>query len=194
MRSNYNCSTWLTLQLCSSADIRLIRMPSLCAMLAAPVVLELSAGSSKYYLYTSRMSWSQAQATCRARGLHLATIYSEPLSTSLNNQIKAAAGSVSSYWIGGTDSGKAEGKFRWADGYAWAYSRWADGEPNDAGSNEDCVQVGTRDALWNDNKCGAELEFVCSGECRAQVAREPWVNFGANLFTGRFMNLPLPQS
>lgn len=47
-----------------------------------------------------------------------------------------------------------------ADGYNWGYSSavaggWASGEPNDAGSNEDCAVTnwGSRNGRWNDLPC-----------------------------------------
>ena len=42
-----------------------------------------------------------------------------------------------------------EGVFMWADGTAMWYEHFSNGEPNDHGSGEDCVQM-KNDGYWND--------------------------------------------
>jgi len=49
----------------------------------------------------------------------------------------------------------------------WTYSfmdftLWSVGEPNDAGGNEDCVNIWPEISYrWNDQNCATELCFVC---------------------------------
>ena len=37
----------------------------------------------------------------------------------------------------------------------------SEGEPNDAGGNEDCAHFWGAGGLWNDIPCGFELGFLC---------------------------------
>lgn len=45
------------------------------------------------------------------------------------------------------------------------WTNWLPGEPNDAGSNEECVQiVGAAQMFpggWNDNNCNQAADFIC---------------------------------
>ena len=66
------------------------------------------------------------------------------------------------YWIGATDLLK-EGHFFWGDSgteiSSEIASHWANGEPNNHGVGEDCVEVwGNR---MNDQKCDKLHRYVC---------------------------------
>ncbi|XP_054428427.1 mannose-binding protein C [Pteronotus mesoamericanus] len=41
------------------------------------------------------------------------------------------------------------------------YKNWDDGEPNDTGSNEDCVVILTKNRKWNDVPCSDSFLTVC---------------------------------
>lgn len=62
------------------------------------------------------------------------------------------------------------------DAAVWS---WAEGEPNNAGGNEDCVVMRGEDGRFNDLGCDAVLPFACVD------AREPLV-FGVTAQQGRF--------
>jgi hypothetical protein len=85
------------------------------------------------------------------------------------------------YWLGGSDL-REEGAWAWADGSAWGFSHWGDGEPNNSGEGggaEDCLAVYSPsigpqgDGLWNDLDCAHPLAFVCGaqGGARACIPR-----------------------
>lgn len=42
----------------------------------------------------------------------------------------------------------------------FSYSNWGGGEPNNAGENEDCIQLWMGN-LWNDLNCERNLSFIC---------------------------------
>ena len=78
-----------------------------------------------------------------------------------NFQITAAV-TTTHYWIGLTDHFK-EGDFFWGESgteiSSEIASHWANGEPNNHGVGEDCVEV------WgnhmNDRNCERNQKFVC---------------------------------
>jgi len=66
-------------------------------------------------------------------------------------------------WIGLNDMDN-EGQFKWSDGQELGkYTKWAKGEPNDHGNDEDCVVLEIKLDGWNDRNCNEPLTFVCEG-------------------------------
>ena len=64
-------------------------------------------------------------------------------------------------WIGYNDIDN-EGTFVWDDGSTSTYTNWADGEPNDAIGNTNCVHT-YHTGEWNDGYCpGTAGCFFCS--------------------------------
>ena len=67
------------------------------------------------------------------------------------------------FWTGGTDV-ISESEWVWPmTGIPITlFADWREGEPNDEGIGEDCLQYGTHHTKkWNDNKCNATLSFIC---------------------------------
>ena len=45
-----------------------------------------------------------------------------------------------------------------------SHSHWLEGEPNNHGGHEDCVEIRIIDGKWNDFPCtGYSLHFICEG-------------------------------
>jgi hypothetical protein len=115
--------------------------------------------SAHCYAYTAEpKTWDDALATCKARGKgwSLLTVNSLGEVASLQEKLGATAG-----WAGGTDAAK-EGTFVWASGepYDVPASFWNEGEPNDSGGAEDCMQFVASGKL-NDAGCSTELASIC---------------------------------
>jgi len=53
-----------------------------------------------------------------------------------------------------------EGSWTWVDGTSMEYSHFSEGEPNNHGSGEDCVQM-LADGNWNDVSCDYSAPVVC---------------------------------
>ncbi|XP_022332922.2 macrophage mannose receptor 1-like isoform X2 [Crassostrea virginica] len=103
-------------------------------------------------------SWMRARDTCRTMGAELASIH-----TYEENQFIFA--NFVEYnekcWIGLNDRDLEEG-FSWSDGSAVDYSTWADNEPNDFYSNEDCVAyLNIWSSDWNDENCYVLHPYIC---------------------------------
>lgn len=71
------------------------------------------------------------------------------------------------YWLGLTDV-LTENTFIWTrDGSPMTYGRWANGEPNNQYSDEDCVHVLDYGGvlLWNDVPCSENYSVICEYRC-----------------------------
>lgn len=117
----------------------------------------------KFKVFTNTKTWPEAKADCEARGGHLATSTSEDK----NNFIAALAeeyGTNRRLWLGGTDE-EQEGLWRWITGEDWDYTNWNDGEPNNAGGNEEALEINFGShGKWNDLSKTAKLGYVCECE------------------------------
>ena len=49
------------------------------------------------------------------------------------------------------------------DGAPVNFTNWADGEPNDAGSGEDCAYL-YDDGTWNDGRCSKDGAYICEAD------------------------------
>jgi hypothetical protein len=107
---------------------------------------------------------------CGPRGAALVCI----ASAAENDEVSALLGDGEA-WIGLND-GEREGEWSWTQGCGSEYTNWAEGEPNDFCSGEDCAMVyGSDGGLWNDQSCDYELRCVCEFGAAADEAFDEWV-------------------
>lgn len=66
------------------------------------------------------------------------------------------------FWTGGTNLG-SEPQFYWmAYEKPVTFTDWLEGEPNNAGGHENCIQIWTpKNFKWNDESCYTKCNFVC---------------------------------
>ncbi len=112
-------------------------------------------GGHCYKLSASTATQSAAQAACVAAGGYLARV-----SDLQENTFVAGLLSLSSGFVDGADIA-TEGMWVYGDGMPVTYFNWRSGEPNNAGSNEDCVQIVKSDARWNDIDCAWDGSYIC---------------------------------
>jgi hypothetical protein len=55
------------------------------------------------------------------------------------------------FWAGGENGSAQNGLF----------ANWNDGEPNNSGGNEDCVEMMASSGLWNDQRCYVSRSYLC---------------------------------
>lgn len=121
-----------------------------------------------YEYISSTQTWQGANTAASGLSKYGATGYLATI-TSQNENDFVAARLSNAGWMGASDSG-SEGVWRWAVGpesgtqfwsgasggstFGGNYANWGTGEPNDAGSNEDCGQfLAGGSGKWNDLPC-----------------------------------------
>ncbi|EGD75334.1 salivary C-type lectin [Salpingoeca rosetta] len=120
-----------------------------------------------YLVYTRpRLSWFDARQECKRLGgpsADLASVESIEENAYIDSLFDAIGATDRPRWIGGYRD-LATGNFLWADGTPWAFTNWANGEPNNLNNGEDCVSMGFRrfgGEEWNDADCLTRRRFAC---------------------------------
>lgn len=111
--------------------------------------------SSIYQYFNIGSTYFEATDDCMNRSGYLASVGSEA-----ENSFLAELVDVSAY-IGLNDI-DSENDFVWQDGSSLNFSSWIEetNEPNNAGGNEDCVQL-FPSTFWNDINCNLRLHYIC---------------------------------
>ncbi|XP_033465041.2 macrophage mannose receptor 1-like [Epinephelus lanceolatus] len=124
----------------------------------------------QYHHIDIALTWYEAQSFCRLKFTDLATVDN----MSVKNELVSVLGSHVTYsWIGlrkGTTP-----RWMWSDGRGRAhFTKWAEGEPNNAGGNEDCAEM-VADGLWIDIRCGEDKAVTCYD--RLQDGKQEYVYY-----------------
>ncbi|XP_027551485.1 macrophage mannose receptor 1-like isoform X1 [Neopelma chrysocephalum] len=115
-------------------------------------------GDKQYFFSPEKISMEKARTFCKNNHGDLATIGN-------NNERKylwkyiLKNGKLDSYLIGLIQN--SDQQFSWLDGSPVHYAAWAQGEPNFAQAQENCVVLNKKDGLWNDVSCGFPNGFIC---------------------------------
>nr|XP_032800424.1 mannose-binding protein C-like [Petromyzon marinus] len=156
---------------CDVAEKQLTALQKQVDSLKAIFAVTASKDSGKVYrLAPPKLPYAAARRHCRGLGGELATPRSAADNESLSLSIPA--GEVAYV---GVDDAEREGHFAYAATAAGGggggggplpvtYTNWKQGEPNNAGGDEDCVVVGAAGAnggKWNDVPCTRLYHFVC---------------------------------
>lgn len=96
----------------------------------------------EYYIEETEMTWEEHRVYALILGYELASIEN----TNENEIITGLIEGFEHLWIGGSkESGSS---WEWSDGTKWAFDNWNTGEPNNAGGNENCLEI-TSNGKWN---------------------------------------------
>lgn len=111
-------------------------------------------------------TWQKAKSYCEKQGGYLAIITSAEENDFIYRNIVRGFGYTSAYF-GLTDEGH-EGVWKWVNGKKAAFTNWADGEPNNEGSDENYAMFYWKftDGRWNDgdfygNTQSGGKAFIC---------------------------------
>ncbi|XP_061185314.1 perlucin-like [Saccostrea echinata] len=122
-------------------------------------------GNSCYLDFNIRATWAEASIICQAYGGYLANINDIHEQHVIQTVISRNIGGFSPgiFWLGGTDI-QIEGEWVWTGNVEafGTYKNWSPGEPNNAGSNEHCLEMDMNgNYQWNDNNCQNRFNFIC---------------------------------
>ncbi|XP_058866616.1 macrophage mannose receptor 1-like [Acipenser ruthenus] len=122
---------------------------------------ETSNITERYTLIEELKTWTEAQQYCREHHTDLVSIKNASENEDL---VKKAQGY--SFWIGLFNN-----PWKWShQGDNYTFHNWNTGEPNNAGGNENCVEIGVMGnqylsrGEWNDVNCRLMLPFFCFDE------------------------------
>ncbi|KAI7811270.1 CD209 antigen-like protein E [Triplophysa rosa] len=114
-------------------------------------------GSCRYFISSEEKSWSDGRRFCRDHGADLVIINTEEEQKFISSLIKQTT------WIGLSDT-LQEGVMKWVDGTSVNKGFWLQGEPNNMGGDEDCVEMQPSlppENNWNDHPCSVQKRLIC---------------------------------
>ncbi|KAK3572876.1 hypothetical protein QTP86_009318 [Hemibagrus guttatus] len=117
--------------------------------------LTAEALTREYFNSVHYMNWLQAQQYCARQYRGLAVVTSDEEYARLQDM----AGNSGNSWIGMYRSETNASVWLWVDGKAHPYTHWASGQPNNAGTIQNCVY--SMPDGWNDYYCQNNLLFYC---------------------------------
>jgi len=118
-----------------------------------------------YAIGTAEVTYAEATQTCESLGAKVVEPTSLASHKLVHDWVYGSFRSDVKYWIGVTRN--ADGNFAYASsGDALAFTLWNDGEPNNSGNNENCVNINQDEdsyveGKWNDLSCDKQARFVC---------------------------------
>ena len=101
----------------------------------------------KYYMSKNHESYTSAKQIATDAGGYLTAIDTDSENTFIRGKIDDAGYQWESVWIGFSDE-DSEGTFKWSNGSKSTFTKWQNGEPNNAG-NEDYTEL-MNNGYWND--------------------------------------------
>ncbi|XP_062373263.1 macrophage mannose receptor 1-like [Sardina pilchardus] len=122
-----------------------------CDTVFSPISFVCYGVNDTYVLNTTKLSWNDAQASCRANYIDLASIRN-----STENQKVHDAANGNRVYIG---------LYRtrlWSDGSDSSFRNWKSGQPDNANGNQLCTAVSFSDSgQWTDENCSTTRPFFC---------------------------------
>nr|XP_024653981.1 uncharacterized protein LOC101472202 [Maylandia zebra] len=117
-------------------------------------------GGRCFILNSSLKTWTDAESSCQTLGGNLASFHSTAEYTFIRELTRTAAGSYTRAWVGGNDR-ETETVWKWSDGSQFDFTNWGNGEPDNYGEGEDCMEINREGDYVNDQRCNSQRGFVC---------------------------------
>ncbi|XP_070595656.1 CD209 antigen-like protein C isoform X2 [Erythrolamprus reginae] len=115
--------------------------------------------NSCYFFSFETAPWHEAQQSCENEGAHLVIVNRKLEQNFLLKHIEENQ----VFWIGLSDADH-ENQWIWVDNTTLSLSFWGKGEPNNAGSDEDCATL-LFTGNWNDVACSGKKYWICEKKC-----------------------------
>jgi len=113
-------------------------------------------GNHCYKFPEELANFANAEVRCQSllAEAHLASIHSAEEMKFIRDNVP-----TDHYWLGGLK----DGSWTWTDSRRWDYTEWKEGEPNNAGGTEHCLEDLYENGWvgWNDRPCSEIRRFVC---------------------------------
>ena len=124
-----------------------------------------------FKVHSNPLDWNSAKSACEALGSSLAVLNSKAKLREFIQLLKSA-GASKLLWIGLHRDPKNERRWRWVNGPTPYFTSWDTGEPNNHGSNEDCVEFRMTSEKWNDKSCSDRLPYICEINSKYSILHE----------------------
>ena len=109
------------------------------------------------------VTWQGAKTACENyEGAELVKIETERETSFLKDELNELTTSEE-IWTAGNDLDN-EAVWVWSGRYNSKvfYTNWNDGEPNNSGSDEDCMTIlPDQNYKWNDQRCSNKFNYIC---------------------------------
>ncbi|XP_075780848.1 C-type lectin BfL-2-like [Pelodiscus sinensis] len=116
-----------------------------------------------FKFFSEEVTWSAAEVECQRHhpGAHLASILGDTERNIVADYVTKST-PKNHVWIGLHNPNKDK-TWVWTDGSVYCYNAWNDGEPNNSGSREYCVEMWTSTGYkkWNDVFCDMKRPYLC---------------------------------
>ncbi|XP_038079449.1 echinoidin-like [Patiria miniata] len=121
-------------------------------------------GNRCYRFIGKTLDWHGAQSYCNGldHKANLVSLNTEGEAEFVHHLFKEKGGGLyTHYWTGLSDI-DSEGNYKWVGiNKPMTYSNWNTRQPDNAGHNEDCIEVVTHSGYWNDIHCTDRQPFIC---------------------------------
>lgn len=122
-----------------------------------------------YMVSSSSENWVTAQRECLGKLGYLVEFTTQAEQDQVVNYLQSNDRHLDVFWLGGRDE-SSEGQFTWEHSQkrmGEVFSCWGEGEPNDYGHGEDCVEF--TDGKWNDVSCEEDRHYICKYDTQNMV-------------------------
>jgi len=117
--------------------------------------------NGKYLVSSNSKNWAAAQRDCSNKMGYLVEFGSQAEQDQVVNYLQTNGHDLDVFWLGGRDL-ENEGEYTWQHSHkklSETFNSWHEGEPNDYGHGEDCVEF--TDGKWNDVSCDEDRHYIC---------------------------------
>ena len=119
--------------------------------------------------FQTQKTWKEASESCKKISSRSDLVSVPDAATNefiLTKVATADQDKVGRVWTGGHQN--SAGTWVWSDGSRWSYADWYPGEPNNAGGDEDYLEIITLNyptakykGKWNDHRNSHKAAYIC---------------------------------